>query len=217
MYVVKGSVCEQLPKIHQELDQDGIADPIFIYLLPGSAINITVKQRDNLENVEIWILQSIANYMRRSSLSCDHPLDRTWCYRANEYAGQPLPPFTVNTADYYFLRVNTRTVFFYATYNLESVTFNMTAIQDQYHPMRSNIGQNVEVSRPFSSHGGSCIILSAECPGSTAVNMLMRDEIKRRVDIMLSPVIAGLFACILHLLVSCSVHCGYVHSTCTQE
>ena len=108
MYVVKGSTCKQLPNITRKFDQDDIVDFDYMYLLPGSAINVTVKQLDSLENIEIWILQSIANYiniMRRSSLSCDHPPDKTWCYRANEYAGQPLPPFNVNTADYYFLFV----------------------------------------------------------------------------------------------------------------
>ena len=78
MYVVKGSTCKQLPMITQELDQDVIDHVYYMYLLPGSAINITVKQCDSLENIEIWILQSIANYnnMRRSSLSCDPPLIR---------------------------------------------------------------------------------------------------------------------------------------------
>ena len=193
-------------------------------LLPGSAINITVKQLDNqsLENIEIWILQSIANYnniMRRSSLSCDHsPGDKTWCYRADEYAGQPLPPFNVNTSDYYFLYVNidTHPFPFYTNYTVMNVTFNMTAIQEQYQPMESKIehGSKVDISQPFSLNKGSCVILSAECPEPDLVYMLTRDEVTRRIDIMLSPMIVGLFACILHLLVTCCVHFGYVRSTC---
>ena len=219
MYVVKGSTCKQLPTITQELDQDVIDHVYYMYLLPGSTINITVKQRDNHENVEIWILQSIANYMRCSSLSCDHPLDKTWCYRANEYAGQSLPPFTVNTEDYYFLRVNStnRLLYYYATYTLLNVTLNMTAIQEQYQPMGTNIehGSKVKISQPFSLNKGSCVILSAECPEPDLVYMLTRDEVTRRIDIMLSPMIVGLFACILHLLVSCCVHFGYVRTTST--
>ena len=219
MYVVKGSTCKQLPNITRKFDQDDIVDFEFMYLLPGSAINITVKQRDSLENIEIWILQSIANYnnMRRSSLSCDHPPDKTWCYRANEYAGQPLPPFNVNTADYYFLFVNTVThgLHHYTNYTVMNVTFNMTAIQEQYQQMGSKIEHRskVNISQPFSSNKrGLCVILSAECPESNY--MLKRDEITRRIDIMLSPMIVGLFVCVLHLLVSCCVHFGYVRSTC---
>ena len=223
MFVVGSSTCEELPKTVQEFDQNGIGDPIFIYLLPGSSINITIKPRDNLENVEIWILQSIAKYNRRSSLlstsQCDNPPDKTWCYKATEYAGQPLPFFNVNESDYYFLLVNTPlptgTIFFYTTYTFNSVTFNMTAIQEQYHPMGSSIEQNskVDISHPLSRNRDSCIILSANCPASNSDYRLTRDEITRRIDLILSPMIAGLFVCILHLLVSCSVHFGYVRTT----
>ena len=95
-----------------------------------------------------------------------------------------------------------------------NVTFNMTAIQEQNQTIRSEIEHRskVNISQPFSSNKGWCVILSAECPESNY--MLTRDDVTRRIDIILSPMIVGLFACIFHLLVSCCVHFGYVRITC---
>lgn len=202
LYIVRNSTCDLLPTMGSTTYM-----LTYLYLLPDSYYNVTIRQEVDLDGIFLWIVKSADRYdSLTSSHICSNISETERCYMlGNGFAGVTLPLYEVSSPDYYFIFTNKRGVHNFATYTIYKVEFNMSAILDLYSPTSVQIGPTpkpAEISSPFSfDRHAYCLILSTGCPTTQALYKFVSD-ISRRVDIELSPFVVGFFFFLLHLVIS---------------
>ncbi len=212
LYVLTNQTCRTLPTVTQEFERNTLLQPPF-YLLEGSTFNITLGNNNAIEElINVWYIESTISNCDRIFGDCEQPPKPTYtCQRGQP--GETLPVYRVNNSEYYAFCSDQ---LFSNSFNLKSITYNESAIQQMYTP-RAPLSTNENAVTVELSHTNFefsvidyCILLyvdRSQCPSSTSARLNI--ELKRRIDIPLLPFIIGTVLFSIHFVITIIVHSCY--------
>lgn len=222
LVVIDGADCDQLPTT----SENGNASthlPYFLYLLPGSVLNVTLFETAPEDN-ELWIIKSIETFNLFNSdgfgsspvplFQCGDQRQDAQCYRVADFKGQDLPPYVVSSADYYFV-VGRPVPLGFFSYTFLNISYDPRAIVEMYtrRSRQTFVGSSsrdlLQISN-FLDFQPKCVLLLTNCQGTQPVPVSYTAE--RRQDVLIIPVIIVSFICVLYVGFVLLVH-FYVRRT----
>lgn len=167
----------------------------YLYLLPGSIVNITVHDVVNDSELQVWSFNA-EGWLHNNDpgLSCDSPPSGSNCFYARKFAGQTLT-HEIDKADFYFFLSldggSSRDVEF--TYT--AIQYNLTAIRKFYRPVETSITRDrshtVIISSIFDFQLNKCVLLTSLCLNSQNYAVVI-NNVKRRMDVLIFQGVIGL-------------------------
>ncbi len=180
------------------------------YLAQGSNYSVT----NNLSSpVEFWFIKSEPRDCPDQYVwNCSDPQDDNKICEKTK-SGEATSLYTVNVSDYYTFCVNPATKRFANTATLNSVTYNLTAIQERsiqrMEMSRTEKTVNLNMYKWFDFHKEelSIFLHINSCGGDDEFNELpLKIEVHRRMDILCIPILIALILAIFHLLITVIAH-----------
>ena len=211
--VITGAGCDQLP-ITSEVGNISTSLPFFLYLLPGSVLNVTISETAD-DDSELWIIKSIETFLLFKdngdssspfpSFQCERQRQDAQCYKVADFRGQDLPSYVVSTADYYFMVGRPLPLGFFS-YSFLNNSYDPLAISERY-TLRNNLVRtstgSIQVSS-FLDFRPKCVLLLTNC-GQTPVSVGYVTA-ERRQDVLIIPGIVVSFVCLLYVGLVLLVH-----------
>ena len=217
--VVDGANCDTL----QEYTTESVyCDPFqkrifstYIYLLPGSLINIYIPGSVDFQNLEIWIYTTATSFFINKSTTntdCNSPPKDAICYRANNHSGQNIT-YKVQTAEYYSIIQKRVTVFTLTPprwdYTIKRYNLSEILAIYRHHETQLTAGQRslVPLTKRFHFEKRKCLLLRSMCD-SNPHNITVTMTTGRRRDFLVFP---GAIVVIVTVLLAVV---AFVHIVC---
>ena len=191
--IIEGAECHDLP---MNVIEHTVPLPLlyYLYLLPGSVVNITIEDTVIDSELQVWILNSegwLQTDLGRNLGSCDDPPTGSSCFLAQNFTGQTIK-HEIEKADFYFYSANRLSLDVGFTYVAKE--YSLTAIRELYSPKETAIirdrSHTVTISSAFDFQRRKCVVLSSSCP-NTQSHPVTIENVKRRMDVLIFPGVVG--------------------------
>jgi len=210
-FVVSGATCSEIPKVEQFMNETAteINLPQLLYLLPGSIITLL----DVPSDTQVYIVKTIdtnrkfsSNGLGSSLIQCNSELENIECFSPADGT------FSYNITEPNFYSVQFQPPKFSIQYTLMNVSYNLTAIRENFEVQEflvSSTEKQVNVLSSFFDFRSKCVLLLGDCPTGMSHNVAY-SNIKQRSDILVLIAIVILLLCIVFIIVICVLHIVHV-------